>query len=326
MDVKRAVLLICQSNDANLYAIRDVLQHRQIPYYHVDITQKRKPSDLTFSLSSESESARLWDAFDIPFEPEDICGIWCRGYAFHEHAPPQIGTLENFIRNEEIYALEYLLYLLKEAAWVNPVSTPFLTRRGVANRLVQSHIASSIGLEIPAQIISNSALRLQEFMGRCKGGVINKQIAQGSSSEAGPLVVFTKMVDEQILGEHDPGSRCPILLQEYIDKDHEIRAVVIGDSVFAAAIDTASQGRNFIDSRESSRTNLTYYRIELDDHEVKKLIQMNSALGVRYSAMDLIRRTDGTLVFLEANPSGQWGFIEMFTGYPITERIVEELL
>ena len=41
--------------------------------------------------------------------------------------------------------------------------------------------------------------------------------------------------------------------------------------------------------------------------------------------MDLIRGQDGALYFLEANPSGQWGFVEMLTGCPITEKIVDLL-
>lgn len=52
---------------------------------------------------------------------------------------------------------------------------------------------------------------------------------------------------------------------------------------------------------------------------------INRKLGLAYSSMDLVRGLDGHLYFLETNPAGQWSFIEILTGYPITERIVDLL-
>lgn len=233
----------------------------------------------------------------------------------------------NFVRHEEIYALEYFFYQLQDANWVNPFFPPLLTRRAVANRLIQSRLAVNAGLAIPTHLVSNSKQDLCNFVeASSSAGAINKQIGQGSSSEAGPVVVFTTKVDTKIVSEIEGNSGCPVLLQKYVDKSYEIRAYVIGDSVFAAAIDTMSNGHEFTDSRESTKAGLTHYRTELRSDEIDKLVRLNGLLGLRYSAIDLIRQKDGTLVFLEANPSGQWGFVESLTGYPITERIVEELL
>lgn len=325
--MKQAVLLISPPNDPNLIAIRSVLQHKKIPNYHIDITESRKSNDLQFLISTDYASAQITDRFGAKFKPQDIRGVWCRTSAFHRHAPPSAGSAKNFVRHEEIYALEYFFYLLQEATWVNPIFPPSLTRRAIANRLIQSRLAVSVGLSIPTHLVSNSKQDLCDFVEDSNpNGAINKQIGQGSSSEAGPVVVFTTKIDAKVLSEIDGHCGCPVLLQKYIDKAYEIRAYVIGDSVFAAAIDTVSNGHSLIDSRESTKTGLTHYRIQLDDDEERKLVRLNALLGLRYSAVDLIRHTDGTLVFLEANPSGQWGFVESLTGYPITERIVEELM
>lgn len=325
--MKRGVLLVSRFDDVNMHKIRNVLHHRKAPVYHIDITQQRSPSDLYFSISTEASAAQVRDRYGLQFDPDDIHGVWCRSAAFHPHSPPNAGTADNFIKNEEIYALEYLFFLLGHATWVNPIFPPFLTRRAIANRLIQARLASYVGFHVSPQVVSNSLHTLRQFAVRgAEHGVVNKQISQGSGAEAGPLLVLTQKIDAHSADKQSEQCGCPVLLQNYVDKGYEIRAVVVGDTVFAAAIDTASQGRSFVDSRESFRTDLTYYRIELETDEVEKLIRLNSLMGLRYSAVDLIRRPDGSLVFLESNPSGQWGFIETFTGYPITERIVEELL
>jgi glutathione synthase/RimK-type ligase-like ATP-grasp enzyme len=104
-----------------------------------------------------------------------------------------------------------------------------------------------------------------------------------------------------------------------------LRVVVVGDCVFAAAIDSSRDERTALDSRQWHQADLTYYRVRLDDGERRRLVDLNRRLGLVYSSMDLIRTKDGSLYFLEANPSGQWGFIETLTGYPITEAIVDQL-
>jgi len=40
----------------------------------------------------------------------------------------------------------------------------------------------------------------------------------------------------------------------------------------------------------------------------------------------LIRRPDGAHVFLEVNPTGEWGMLERDLGLPIADAIAEELI
>jgi hypothetical protein len=50
-----------------------------------------------------------------------------------------------------------------------------------------------------------------------------------------------------------------------------------------------------------------------------------AALGLRFAALDFIVAPDGRWWFLEANPNGQWGFIEDATGQPIADAIAADL-
>jgi hypothetical protein len=49
-------------------------------------------------------------------------------------------------------------------------------------------------------------------------------------------------------------------------------------------------------------------------------------LGLRYAALDFRRDEDGQHWFLEANPAGQWLFLEDRTGQPITRAVAEALI
>ena len=49
-------------------------------------------------------------------------------------------------------------------------------------------------------------------------------------------------------------------------------------------------------------------------------------MGLRFGAFDLIVTPDGGHVFLECNPNGQWLWVELATGMPISEAIADELM
>jgi len=46
---------------------------------------------------------------------------------------------------------------------------------------------------------------------------------------------------------------------------------------------------------------------------------------LRFSAIDLVEATDGDFWFLEANPNGQWAWIEQRTGAPVSAAIATAL-
>ena len=51
-----------------------------------------------------------------------------------------------------------------------------------------------------------------------------------------------------------------------------------------------------------------------------------SELGLVFGAVDLICTPEREYVFLEVNPSGEWGMLERDLGLPISEAIAKALL
>jgi glutathione synthase/RimK-type ligase-like ATP-grasp enzyme len=48
-------------------------------------------------------------------------------------------------------------------------------------------------------------------------------------------------------------------------------------------------------------------------------------LGLAYAAIDMRLMPDGRYLFLEANPAGQFLYVEQATGHKISEAIAESL-
>ena len=70
-------------------------------------------------------------------------------------------------------------------------------------------------------------------------------------------------------------------------------------------------------------------RIEAYDlsPDIEELVlKLTSALGLVYGAIDMIVTPEGEHVFLEINPSGQFGFIEQSTGLPILSSLADTLI
>ena len=48
-------------------------------------------------------------------------------------------------------------------------------------------------------------------------------------------------------------------------------------------------------------------------------------LGLRFGAADLVVAEDRSLVFLEVNPNGEWGWLEQAHGIAISQHLAEAL-
>jgi glutathione synthase/RimK-type ligase-like ATP-grasp enzyme len=105
---------------------------------------------------------------------------------------------------------------------------------------------------------------------------------------------------------------------------YDLRVTVVGMEVFAAAIH--SQETEYpVDSRIDI-INAEIEPVVLPDHLSDLLLQLTDALGLVYGAIDLRRTPDDRYVFLEINPSGQFRYIEVATGLPITAALAAALM
>ena len=133
----------------------------------------------------------------------------------------------------------------------------------------------------------------------------------------------TRLLREEELAQLENVKYAPVIFQSYIEADVDLRITVVGDKIFPAAIH--SQDTSY---KVDFRMDIGQARIEsatLPTDVEAKLFALMNRLGLVYGAIDMRRRPDGSHVFLEVNPSGQWLFIERSSGQPITAALAELL-
>ncbi|MFJ4685481.1 ATP-grasp ribosomal peptide maturase [Streptomyces sp. NPDC088789] len=189
---------------------------------------------------------------------------------------------------------------------------------------IQLATAHDCGLPIPPTLITNSPEAVRAFVSEASGSVICKPVASPVLIEDDQLkTVYTRsLVDADLEDLHGLDTTAH-LFQAWVDKAHEVRLTVVGERLLAAEVHAGSE-RALIDWR-SDYASLTYRTAEVPDGIAEGVRRYMDRLQLRFAAMDFVVGPDGAWTFLEANPCGQWDWIEHATGLPITQAIADEL-
>ena len=117
----------------------------------------------------------------------------------------------------------------------------------------------------------------------------------------------------------------PLMAQEYIEKKLELRVTIVGQKVFACAIYSQDSERTKEDWRRYDFDNVRHEQYQLPKEVEAHLMEFMAVCNLTFGAIDMILTPSGRYVFLEINPSGQFGWIEDLTNMPISKAIAETL-
>ncbi len=192
------------------------------------------------------------------------------------------------------------------------------------NKPYMLFIANSLGINIPATLVSNSTKEIRKFQEQY-GNIISKPISDpiflwGQSSS---YSMYTSEISDDI----PDVERCfPTLLQQSIDKDIEIRAFFIDGKFYSSAIfsqidkQTTSDFRNYNDLRPNRCV-----PYKLPSTLCGKLKKLMKILKLNTGSIDIILSKQGQYYFLEVNPVGQFGMVSYPCNYHIDKIIAKYL-
>lgn len=207
-----------------------------------------------------------------------------------------------------------------EGRWLN---SP-LNILAAENKSRQLALAHSIGFTIPDTLISNDFAQVQKFSS--SGEIVAKPLREALLDDNNEeRVIFTNRVDKITKQEAFSVNAAPVIYQTEILKYADIRATVVGDTVYAVEILSQIYDETTTDWRRGIKPDLPHNVHELPDEVIIKCVQLVHKLGLRFGAIDLVLDKNRDYWFLEVNPNGQWAWIENRTGLPITNAIVNEL-
>ncbi|MGI5353290.1 ATP-grasp ribosomal peptide maturase [Streptomyces sp. CA-250714] len=189
---------------------------------------------------------------------------------------------------------------------------------------LQLATARACGLTVPTTLITNSPDAVRTFVGDVGGRAVCKPVATPVFIEDDQLkTVYTRRLSEEDLADLRGIDTTAHLFQAWVEKAHEVRLTAVGDRLFAAEIHAASSDAH-IDWR-SDYASVTYRSTTPPTHIAEGVRRYMRRLGLRFAALDFVVSPDGEWTFLEANPCGQWDWIEHATGLGISQAIADEL-
>lgn len=234
---------------------------------------------------------------------------------FGDHAPATADYLQ-----AEWSAMLRTIWNALDGRWLN---CPFAILRA-EDKPRQLKIAQQSGLRVPETLVTNDPDYLLPFAKR--GEVVAKPLRHALIEDGDKgQVIFTSRIASLTKADMNSIERAPVIFQDEVHKQFDVRAIVVDDQVFATAIESQMHRDTSVDWRKGVRTDLVHRSIALPNDIERACITVTRALGLRYSAIDLVEDTEGQHWFLEANPNGQWAWIEQRTGAPISSAIVEGL-
>lgn len=309
------ILVISHHRDEHAQSVMVELSRQGVATRMLDLA--RFPLELCLAMQYDGAGVNqfTFGCDDTGLDLADCGAVWWR-----RPQQPTVGAEvsraahQNFALSESHEAL-YGLWQSIDAYWINEPA-----RDMVANRKAyQLKVAGELGFEIPQTLISNCPQAARDFVNRLGVGKVIYKAFSATEQDWRE----TRILRAEELDKLDNVKYAPVIFQSYIEADVDLRITIVGDQIFAAAIH--SQDTSY---KIDFRMDIAAAKVEAAplprDVEVK-LLALMKRLGLVYGAIDMRRRPDGSHVFLEINPAGQWLFIERQTGQKITEALATQL-
>ena len=308
------VLIISSLADPHARAVIDALGERGARVELLDLSDYPGKLTLTLAFGDGKRRFQLRRPGAGELDLEAVRAVWWR-------RPRAFGLTETLrdpthrrLALSEASTAFHGVYESMNALWINPPARDAVA----AHKPYQLAVAQSLGLEIPQTMMTSDPEEVRAFWRQCDGDVIYKQFLALPEAWS-----ETRRLGEAETKVGDAAIRlAPVIFQQRVAAVADLRVTIIGDEVFAAAVDVRDLAYD-VDVRMNLNAN--YVAHELPDDVADKLRAMMRRLGLVYGAIDLRLTAEGRYVFLEINPAGQFLYIEQATGQQITAALAAHL-
>jgi ATP-GRASP peptide maturase of grasp-with-spasm system len=197
------------------------------------------------------------------------------------------------------------------------------------NKLYNLMIAQKSGFRIPKTIVTTSKTEAITFIAQIPkcitkplhNGHVNFEIDNQKMVSKGTQLVTIESV--AILEDYFAA----MLLQEYIEKEIELRIFFVDKTFYAMAIFSQNDAKTAIDYRNYNNEKPNRcVPFSLPKTVLQKLEAFVETLSLNTGSIDLIIDQSGNYCFLEINPSGQFDWLSKNCNYYLDEIIANHLI
>lgn len=311
-------MILCITHSQDFYTIDRFFQYlssKNIPYFRLNSDQLNHLQKI--SISEDSFQITGEDGKSV--SSNDITGVWNRKI-WRISVPEELDQeYEKIFLNEYAHLRYNLFTQLQHLPWINPYENE---KKVDGNKMFQLKAAKRNHLTIPPTVFTNDEEKVKAFFEEhCSGKAIAKLHGVTRKTMSGENLISTMVIEQETLENLSGMIYCPMIFQPYIDKEYELRIMYVDGEFYTGKINNSENA----DWRVSHKDYFwTAYELPADIRT--NLTSMMKEMGLYTGAIDMIRGKDGKYYFLEVNPQGEWGMLQKELGFPIAERIADNLI
>ncbi len=312
------VLLATNKQDITTDYLVQELRRRDVPFLRLNT------EDLPKTVVTFAEADALTGTIKVRGVAHDLASFGSGYYRRPERPEPG----ENGASEARAYAVQEWsaaarsLWNALEGRWLN---SPFAILRA-EDKPRQLAVARACGLRVPPTAIGNEIDSAQSLLAahECVIKPLRRALVEDPSGPG--QVIFTSKLANLREEDRVAFEAVPVIVQAQIPKRRDLRVTVVDWIAIAVAIHSQAHEETRVDWRRGERTDLLHERIDLPDAVASACVAVVHNLNLRFAAIDLVEDRDGSFWFLEANPNGQWAWLERVEGVAIAATIVDALI
>lgn len=247
---------------------------------------------------------------------ENLKGIFFRAPVFlRTQSKKEMSIQEQLERNQWSSFLRNLI-IFKNANWINyPVST-----YGAENKIFQLYCAEECGLSIPLTYISNCTDFNLEFDKKYIVKSLDTALFYDMENNK-EMFTYSNVVAGAELQEYDLAS-APVFIQEFLNPKIDCRVTYVQGELFPVKI--LQNGKGMYGDWRMRKEELEYISFQLPLYVENAIHGLMQKLKLNFGGIDLAI-VAGKYYFIEVNPTGEWGWLEVKTGVSISKAIKRAL-
>lgn len=318
------ILLITHSGDFfTIDRVAEALSKKGVRSFRLDVDKFPLSVQLSTQLTPATSSYTLQYGIES-LNTEEVQAVWMRRLWEPDLGQDLAPQFQEACIRESKATLSSFWDSLRKARWIDD-----LERTQVAqDKQRQLRIASEVGLVIPRTLITNNPKSVRNFFQQVQGKMVTKLLtALSYSMTYSSFSLYTSTVKEEDLQEADSLRYCPMVFQEKIPKQLELRVIFVQGNVFVGALEASTYADSKADWRKPSGAEVgAWQHHNLPDAIVDRIRMFMARFGLLFGAFDFILTPSGEYVFLEVNPRGEWGMLERDLNLPISPAIAQALM
>jgi glutathione synthase/RimK-type ligase-like ATP-grasp enzyme len=312
------VLIITNDHDSHADRVIRELHRRGVPVFRFHPADFPRACSVSLEIHDGRMDGELRNAYHR-VALSDVCAAWFRRARniYKDRIDPTSEKLVDYVAAQSAATLSALCEGLR-TLWVGH---PHVLRRAEVKAL-QLAEASKAGLRTPKTLISNDPARVAAFveaLGDTKCA-LKPHIGLGVTDERGYHLPLTTILPPGYSLES--AALAPTIFQPYVEKAAELRCVVIGEKIFAAKMHSQANEITRVDWRAGPRE---HEIVDLPEQVQDSIGRLMASFGLNFASIDMILTPDDEFVFLELNPNGQWLWLELKLGLPLSASMADLL-